>query len=445
MLAVAIIAYLLMKGWYAGKTDYEYAKQGKVSPRLAARYGSDGAARDATAGWGLGRHLQLAWGDHWRRRSEALLAAREAKANARPGETVGLRDQFAAAGRAVSKNRVVRTVIDPVPARRAPIVEQPPPPVEPAAGNLPPGTWTIGDDGAPQPLAPETGDPDPSPPPAPTEPGPRAPTSGDWIAAAKAAAPTCHWKPAKGIRLVREGTGAYVPMVCKSTGYATPDGQPGCGAEWEVHMRWTGTAVEVTAVTQTNPGLDPANRPAPEAVNPQDPNSNGGTPMTAPTGEVVNHETHVAELDAQIAVAQGQVDAAQAVVTSLDQTAAAIDQMQQTYTSASQAAQTKLDHTEAAGLDATTQGLASDAVDAMPPNAVNDMYDQLEEMKAKAAEKLALSEQALASLEAERAHVVAEYGELHAQVADKLGGHAGYVDSSGGTAPATSAPVGVRY
>lgn len=167
--------------------------------------------------------------------------------------------------------------------------------------------------------------------------------------------------------------------------------------------------------------------------------------MTAPTGEVVNHETHVAELDAQIAVAQGQVDAAQAVVTSLDQTAAAIDQMQQTYTSASQAAQTKLDHTEAAGLDATTQGLASDAVDAMPPNAVNDMYDQLEEMKAKAAEKLALSEQALASLEAERAHVVAEYGELHAQVADKLGGHAGYVDSSGGTAPATSAPVGVRY
>jgi hypothetical protein len=154
--------------------------------------------------------------------------------------------------------------------------------------------------------------------------------------------------------------------------------------------------------------------------------------VTAPTGEVVNYETALAEIDAAIADVTTRIDADQAALASIAETKAAIDVVQTNYQATATAAQTKLDHEAALNLDGTTLGHAGDTVDAMPPNAVEGLYDQAEAMELLIQARLDADEVALASLEAERAHLIATYGDAHATVAGNLGGDSRFVSSDGG-------------
>jgi hypothetical protein len=154
------------------------------------------------------------------------------------------------------------------------------------------------------------------------------------------------------------------------------------------------------------------------------------------TGEALNYETALSTLDEMIADTQLQIDAAKAALESLAQTKANVEAMQLTY--AGQAAATKLDHETALNLDATTLGHAGTTVDALPVGAVDYLYEAVEQTETLTTVRLEQAETALASLEAEREHLIATYADAHATVAGNLGGDARFLDSG---ANATAAPA----
>jgi hypothetical protein len=201
------------------------------------------------------------------------------------------------------------------------------------------------------------------------------------------------------------------------------------------------------AETEVEATPDPKPKPEPTTPKPTAPSTNGGSPMTSTSGEVVNFETAIAVLDGMIADVRLQIDAARAALDKMADAKTAVDELQQTYQPTAEAAQTKLDHEAALNLDGTTLGYAGTTVDALPPNAVDGLYDQVELVEQMTNDRLVQGEVALAALEAQRAHVVATYGDAHATVAGNLGGDSRFLDSGGPGAAATSAQpaaVGAR-
>lgn len=153
LVGAMVYALIFQKLWTAARTDHELAKQGKISPRLEAKYGTAAAARAKVARYGFTDFLRDAYHDYWDRRGEALIAARTAEP-AMPGERVRLKDRLSAAKRVVSRvaekvrdSSVGRALIDPVgPAAPTPTTLAPPaPPV--TLAEVPEGTRRLGDHG----------------------------------------------------------------------------------------------------------------------------------------------------------------------------------------------------------------------------------------------------------------------------------------------------------
>lgn len=320
LVAVMLFAWLISKAVSDAKLDHAYARRGEVSPRLAWKYGGREQARARVARYGFTGHLRDAWRDYWARRTDALVAARDARPVG--AGRLRLRDRLAAGRDAVTR------LMTPPPA------PAPDPPMASAAGHVeheqPPVATT-----APEPTT------DTTPP-------------------------------------------------------ATADDPK------------------------------PDTTPAPSA-----PPTNGGNPMTS--GEVVNYETAIATLDGLIADVRGQIDAARFALDKMAEAEAAIDALQQTYQPTAEAARTKLDHEAALNLDGTTLGHAGTTVDALPPNEIDKLYDHFEMGKQLTQERLVQAEIALASLESERANIVAKYGDAHVTVAGNLGGDSRFLDSAGGS------------
>lgn len=169
----------------------------------------------------------------------------------------------------------------------------------------------------------------------------------------------------------------------------------------------------------------------------------GGSTMTAPTGEVVNYETHVAELKAEIAEQRRTLDLLDAAVKSCAETKARVDEAQQHLQASAGAAQTKQEHLQGLHLDGTTVAHAATATEALSPNRVNDLYEHVEAMEAELQKRRGDAADALASMEAELQHVQAKHGDHHAHVASELSGDARYLDSGTGTTTRpTPTPVG---
>lgn len=355
LLGAIVIAYIVKKVVADSIIDHDLAKQGKVPPRLQAKYGPKAAAK--VAQYGFTDYLRDAWHDYWPRRTEALIAARNAKDEARErGESVGFRQRLAHAREVIE--RTYHRVVDPV-----------------------------------EPKPPAAAEPEPEP----------------------------------------AGPGRVTPLVDSPD----PDIEPGTrrigtGGQWE---QWDGT--RWTSVVWP----DPPPTPEPAVGTHQQDTTRGAPAMTAPTGEVVNYETAVAQLHAQMRDLQSQIDAAQAVVRSTTDAKAAVDQMQETYRQTAEAAQSKLDHEAALNLDSTTLGHAGTQVDSLPPSAVDSMFEHLEQVEAEAKERLAHAETALAATEAELRHLQATYGDAHSTVASNLGGDSRFLDSGGAT-PTGGGPVG---
>src|SRR5262249_5055283 len=77
-LALVLFAWLIAKAVQDARLDYTYARQGIVSPRLHAKYGRADTAAARVAKYGFFDHLRDAWRDYWPRRTDALIAARNA-------------------------------------------------------------------------------------------------------------------------------------------------------------------------------------------------------------------------------------------------------------------------------------------------------------------------------------------------------------------------------
>lgn len=160
-------------------------------------------------------------------------------------------------------------------------------------------------------------------------------------------------------------------------------------------------------------------------------------PMTTATGEAVNYETTVAQLEALIAELRKWLEACIAALDCVEQAKNHITDMQQGYRDSAQIAAGILEHLAAMNLDATTLGLIGAIRDALPASAVDEMLAGLEECEERLKTSKENAATALAAAEAALQHVVAEYGEEAAKVASNLGGDPTFLGSGGGA----SAPV----
>lgn len=160
-----------------------------------------------------------------------------------------------------------------------------------------------------------------------------------------------------------------------------------------------------------------------------------GTPTAAPTGEAVNYETTLAELDKIEEVQRAHVDSTQVALGKVQDAKAAISNSQGTYRPAADAAGSTHQHLTALNLDSETVANTGTMVDSMPPNRVDEMFEQLESMEADAQQQLANAEAALASTIAARQTIVAKYGDAHTTVQGELAGDSRFLASSGATAP----------
>ena len=335
-LAIMLVVWLLSKAVHNAKLDHTYAKQGMVSPRLEAKHGSKDAANAKVAKYGFFDHLRDNWRDSWSRRTDAMIAARDARAAGG-----GFRDRM----------RAAREVVDASPTTATTT----------AAADRP----TV---------------PNPRPQPAETNPPAAAPAPAN---------------PADAAPSIRFND---VPPPADQP--ATPDPVPDLGT---------------------------------------DSTTTGGTPdMTTATGEVVNFETAIADLDARIGEVRGQVDAADAALASIAEAKANVETLQTSYEPTAAASATALDSKGALNLDGTTMGHAGTAVDAMPVGAVNNLYEAMEQVEQATEERRDQAVAALAALEAEREHLIATYADAHSTVAGNLGGDSRFLDSSGGNGGVTA-------
>lgn len=366
LLACFVFAYVFQKAWSTARTEHELAKQGMVPPRMQAKYGEDAAAK--VAKYGFLDHLRDAYRDHWSRRTDALIAARDARA-ASPKGKVRFRDRIAAAKQSVAAG--YRRVVDPVSTgspKGAP-EEAASGPEQPAAN--------------PVPLAVDTGD-----------------------------------VPVGTIR------------------YSGTDRERWTGSEWEpIPEPQPSSAPPVGRAVppSTQVPVEPATAKPKTVPDPADtPTTSSGETVT-PTGEAVNYETAVAELEALEKEQQAHLDSCVAALSHIEGAKTQIDTMQSSYRTSAEAAGSMHEHLAAMNLDGVTLSHTGTIADAMPPNAVDAWFAQLEEMEATAKERRDAAEAALGATQAALGTIQSKYGDAHATVAGELGGNAAFLDSGGTT------------
>ena len=174
-----------------------------------------------------------------------------------------------------------------------------------------------------------------------------------------------------------------------------------------------------------------ADNPAPNEGDPVTTSASTAAAAGGPTGEAVNYETAMAELDKLEAAQQAHLDQAQAALEEIRQAKARISDTQATYRPAAEAAELMHQHLTALGIDQDTAAATGTIADAMPPNRVDQMLDHLESMEADAQQQVANAETALAATHVARSSLVEKYGEANNTVQQHLGGDARFLAGSG--------------
>jgi hypothetical protein len=154
--------------------------------------------------------------------------------------------------------------------------------------------------------------------------------------------------------------------------------------------------------------------------------------MTTATGEAVNYETTVNELEKLIEACRTWLDQVTAALKCCEEAKNAIEDAQSGYKTAASVAASILDHLAAMSLDAHTLGLIGAIKEALPASDVDVVLALLEEAEAKLKTMRDNAAAALDAAQAALAHVVAEYGEEAAKVAGNLGGDPTFLGSGGG-------------
>ncbi len=461
-----ILAFLIVKAWNNGRIDHEYAKQGLVSPRLQAKYGDRAAAE--TSRYGLAAYVADAWSDGWQNRTDARRAARKAAATAppKPGKAQPSRWARLKAA-AASGRRWAQVVVEPVEARPkpAPVVPEPAVPTQPtrAVDNTTARVCPVcggalvrdGDEWVhEQPLG--CAETFPAARTDPTRPGgerrrPTTPTPGlDPPPAGGEARPQPSTRPAEEADMTRPvGAGTRATTEAHQArltyGAAHPD-------EVAAHRRAHYNRLDLGQLMAENGRLQDAivaadaagNAAAVDRLERQLKHNRNvidnvlaaGGAMTVSTGEAVNYETTVNELEALIKACQEWLDQVTAALKSCEDAKNHIEDAQAGYKTAATGSAGIFDHLAAMNLDAKTLGLIGAIKEALPASDVDVVLALLEEAEAKLTEMKTNAQTALDAAHAALAHVVAEYGEEAAKVASNLGGDPTFLGSGGGNAPA---------
>jgi len=420
-LAIALVAWLAGKAVSDGKLDHNYAKQGLVSPRLQARYGTTDRSSGLLPKYGLANHVRDAWRDYWPRRTQALVAARDARAAG--GGPPRMRDRFATA------QRSVLAAVSKKPERPAGAPEFPPADLSKLPNREP---VEIHRD-EPKEQANKVDD---------------AKTSLESIVEPKRESPV----PPANANEIKNAIDKQIPTRPERTFEKSAVRFVATIPEQKQQNSFSGhDDFDVAASRRFAAGIKAERKAKEDEIKKEYLRFNlnkyfgyelGTTKMA--TGEAVNYETAINELQLIIQDLQKQVDSASAALQSIRGTKAAVDNMQQTYAQIASAAQVKLEYQTALNLDATTLGHASAIADCLPPNAVDALYDQLDMMEKLIEDLLNQSATALAAAQAELAHLVATYGDAFALVSSSLSGDSRFLDAAGqGATPANqgSAPT----
>jgi hypothetical protein len=382
LLGVLVYTWLIQKMWAKAVNDrQEDRRQARTDPQAAAK----------VAKYGFTEYLRDAYRTYWGRRGDALTAARAA--TAAPGRSrVRLRDRLAAAGdtlagtaRRVAETPIVRAFVEPVErrlAKEAPAVPPEPGPVLAVDnGDVPEGSKRY------------------------TGTGEEEYRNGRWqpLPAATVTGP----RPTEGMRRTapdgghieefRNGRWQPVPATPD-----TPDAPP------------TGTA--------------PTEPPA-------------GDTMTAPTGEVTNFASAIAEIDALISLVQLQHDQASAALRAVILVDNAIDGMQDRQKTIASAVVSLSEHLAALHLDAGSLGPVMDAADVLTAGVVDEMLEYLERLRAIIQKVIASCDAAIAALRAARSSLVAKYADAAATVEENLSGDSRFLAGDNGAAAPDTAPT----
>lgn len=180
-------------------------------------------------------------------------------------------------------------------------------------------------------------------------------------------------------------------------------------------VRFTDTGREQWDGAKWVPEPEPTTAPTPAPISKEN-------AVTAPTGEAVNYETTLAELEALEKAQQLHLDATLAALRNVTDLKSNIEAIQQSYRAATGSAGNIAEHLAALHLDAETLGHVGTIVDAMPAGAIDSMYERIEEIEAVLRRQLANAEAALAATRAAIATLQAKYGDAHATVQGELGG-----------------------
>lgn len=141
-----------------------------------------------------------------------------------------------------------------------------------------------------------------------------------------------------------------------------------------------------------------------------------------PTGEVANYETAMAALDQLEDAQRTHLDQAQDALEKIRAAKQPIADTQATYRPAAEQASTTHESLSALNLDQETVASTGTIVDAMPPNEVDIMFDQLEAMEERAKQQVANAETAIAATAQARTVIVAKYGDAYSTVQSELAG-----------------------
>lgn len=395
-LAIALIAYVLTRAVSDARIDHTYAKQGLVSPRLDAKYGS--GAREKTARYGFADYLRDAWSDHWQRRAAALEADREVFL-AHPGQRVRFRDRLARAKQVMAT--AGRTLVEPVRVKQAEPDEQVPVDLVPAlavdTGDVPPGTIRHTDTGREQ------------------------WTGSEWVRV-----PQPSPRPRKvGERYTDEYNGrvmewdgqAFTP-VCSRCDVRMDDRDD---HGWLI-CEWC----DVRAVDD-RPGTNWASSIT----------SSKETPVSDQGYEATNFETAVPALNALTTAAQNLTDH----VAGAKNAAAAfhdhVDEVDQARRAVEEAATAVMEQLAARNLDADTMGSVTSAMELIKAGDLSAAMDHIDAAAAKLAGAETAAQEASGAAAAASATVVSKYGDAASTVASELSGDASFLHSGGG------APAGV--
>ncbi|MEU4558488.1 zinc ribbon domain-containing protein [Actinoplanes sp. NPDC023936] len=170
---------------------------------------------------------------------------------------------------------------------------------------------------------------------------------------------------------------------------------------------------------------------APSDTNDKEQSMTEAAAVGVPTGEAVNYETAIVELDKIEAAQQTHLEQAQQALDKVREAKAAIGDTQASYRPAAEAAGLVHQHLHVLNVDQETVAATGTIADSMPPNRVDEIFAQLEGMEADALQQVSNAEAALAATAAARASIVEKYGDANTTVQQHLAGDSRFLAASG--------------